>query len=51
MVGITRLIVRQREGEVKRCLRMRMENNIIFLAATNVEIVYWISKLYTRQRQ
>ena len=49
MVGIIRLVVGEREGEIEYCLRVRMEDNVVFLTAADIEFVDRISELYRFQ--
>ena len=46
MVGIIRLVVGERKGEIEYCLCVRMEDNVVFLTATDIEFVDRISELY-----
>ena len=45
MVGIIRLVVGERKGEIEYCLCVRMEDNVVFLTATDVEFVDRVSEL------
>ena len=46
MVGIIRLVVGERKGEIEYCLCVRMEDNVVFLTATDIEFVDRVSELY-----
>ena len=46
MVGIIRLVVGERKGEIEYCLCVRMEDNVVFLTTTDIEFVDRVSELY-----
>ncbi len=45
LVGIILLVVRECEGEVESRLRVRLEDDVVFLPAANVEVVDRVRQL------